>query len=108
MRSPDITQHKLYSYQDLESRIPAKHPLRKLRVLVDGILRTMDEQFTALYSEIGKPAIAPERLLRTNLLQVLYTIRSERQLVQHIEFNLLYRWFVGMNIDEKGFNGTPA
>lgn len=100
MRSPDITQHKLYSYLDLESRIPDKHPLRKLRVLVDGILRTMDEQFAALYSVTGRPSIAPERLLRASLLQVLYTIRSERQLVQHIEFNLLYRWFVGMNIDE--------
>lgn len=100
MRSPDLTQHKLFSYQDLESRIPAQHPLRKLRVLVDGILRTMDADFAALYSAVGRPSIAPERLLRASLLQVLYTIRSERQLVQHIEFNLLYRWFVGLNIDE--------
>ncbi len=100
MRSPDLTQHKLFSYQDLESRIPAQHPLRKLRVLVDSILRTMDADFAALYSMVGRPSIAPERLLRASLLQVLYTIRSERQLVQHIEFNLLYRWFVGLNIDE--------
>lgn len=100
MRSPDITQHKLFTYQDIEGRIPAKHPLRKLRVLVDAILRVMDGEFARLYSEIGRPSIAPERLLRASLLQVLYTIRSERQLVQHIDFNLLYRWFVGLNIEE--------
>lgn len=79
-------------------------PLRKLRVLVDGILLGMSPEFEVLYSRRGRPSIAPERLLRASLLQTLFSIRSERQLVGHIEYNLLYRWFVGMNIDEAVWN----
>jgi transposase len=104
MRKSDVTQHALYSYRTLEERIPEAHPLRKLRVLVDGILRSMSADLAPLYSKRGRPSIAPERLLRASLLQSLFTIRSERQLVQHIEYNLLYRWFVGMNIDEAAWN----
>jgi len=104
MRKADVTQHCMYSYRSLEERIPETHPLRKLRILVDGILQTMNPEFQALYSRRGRPSIAPERLLRASLLQTLFTIRSERQLVQHIEYNLLYRWFVGMNIDEPVWN----
>jgi transposase len=100
MRKPDVTQHAMFSYRSLEDRIPATHPLRKLRVLVDGILLAMNGEFQEIYSRRGRPSIAPERLLRASLLQTLFSIRSERQLVQHIEYNLLYRWFVGMNIDE--------
>ena len=104
MRTADLTQHTLYSYRNLEDRIPAKHPLRKLRVLVDGILHSMSAEIDLLYARGGRPSIAPERLLRASLIQTLFTIRSERQLVDHIEYNLLYRWFVGMNLDEAAWN----
>lgn len=104
MRKTDVTQHAMFSYRSLEERIPADHPLRKLRVLVDSILQSMSADIEVLYSRRGRPSIAPERLLRASLLQVLFTIRSERQLVQHLEYNLLYRWFVGMNIDELAWN----
>jgi transposase len=100
MRRADTSQAAMFSYRTLEERIPAKHPLRKLRVLVDGILGSMHGTFEKLYSRIGRPGIPPERLLRASLLQVLFSIRSERQLVQHIEYNLLYRWFVGLGMDE--------
>ena len=104
MRKTDVTQHAMFSYRSLEERIPAAHALRKLRILVDGILKNMNTEFEEVYSRRGRPSIAPERLLRASLLQTLFTIRSERQLVQHIEYNLLYRWFVGMNIDEPIWN----
>jgi len=104
MRKTDVTQHAMFSYRSLEERIAAAHPLRKLRILVDGILKNMNAEFEKVYSRRGRPSIAPERLLRASLLQTLFTIRSERQLVQHIEYNLLYRWFVGMNIDEPIWN----
>jgi transposase len=104
MRKTDVTQHAMFSYRSLEERIPEAHPLRKLRILVDGILQSMSAEFEPLYSRRGRPSIAPERLLRASLIQTLFTIRSERQLVQHIEYNLLYRWFVGMNIDEAVWN----
>lgn len=104
MRKSDVTQHTMFSYRSLEERIPADHPLRKLRVLVDGILQSMSPEFQALYSRRGRPSIAPERLLRASLIQTLFSVRSERQLVQHIEYNLLYRWFVGMSIDEPVWN----
>jgi transposase len=100
MRSPDVTQSAIFSYRTLEARIPATHPLRKLRAVVDGILGAMHAEFEALYSHAGRPSIAPERLLRASLMQTLYSIRSERQLVQHIDFNLLYRWFVGLDMDD--------
>ncbi|MBF8178382.1 MAG: IS5 family transposase [Burkholderiaceae bacterium] len=104
MRKTDVTQHSLYSYRTLEERIPDAHPLRKLRVLVDAILVNMNYDFQTLYSRRGRPSIAPERLLRASLIQTLFSIRSERQLVQHIEYNLLYHWFVGMNLDEPVWN----
>ena len=104
MRKTDVTQHAMFSYRSLEERIPAMHPLRKLRVLFDEILKSMNAEFEEVYSRRGCPSIALERLLRASLLQTLFTIRSERQLVQHIEYNLLNRWFVGMNIDEPIWN----
>ena len=100
MRSPDVTQSAIFSYRTLEQRIPQTHPLRKLREVVDGILGSMHAEFEALYSRSGRPSIAPERLLRASLIQTLYSIRSERQLVQHLDFNLLYRWFVGLDMDD--------
>ncbi|HQE11085.1 MAG TPA: IS5 family transposase [Bacillota bacterium] len=106
MRRPDTTQPAMFSYRTLEERIPASHPLRKLRVVVDGILGAMQATFEQLYSRTGRPGIPPERLLRASLLQVLFSIRSERQLVQHIEYNLLYRWFVGLSMDEDVWAAT--
>ena len=100
MRGDDVTQAAMFSYRTLEERIPQGHSLRKLRVLVDGILATLHTEFEALYAGSGRASIPPERLLRASLIQTLYTIRSERQLVQHIEYNLLYRWFVGLDMDD--------
>ena len=93
MRGADITQIDLFSYRTLEERIPANHPLRKLRLVVDAILGSMDGELDGLYADLGRVSIPPERLLRASLLQTLFSIRSERQLVAHIDYNLLYRWF---------------
>jgi transposase len=100
MRGADTTQAAIFSYRTLEERIPQGHAQRKLRTLVDDILVALHGEFEALYAGCGRPSIAPERLLRASLIQTLYTIRSERQLVQHIEYNLLYRWFVGLDMDD--------
>lgn len=100
MRGADVTQSAMFSYRTLEERIPQSHPLRKLRSVVDGLLSTLHADFEALYAHSGRPSIPPERLLRASLIQTLYTLRSERQLVQHIEYNLLYRWFVGLDMDD--------
>ena len=100
MRSADVTQSAMFSYRTLEERIPQAHPLRKLRLLVDALLATLDGEFASLYAKTGRPSIPPERLLRASLIQTLYSIRSERQLMQHIDYNLLYRWFVGLDMDD--------
>ncbi|BBA32250.1 ISMca1, transposase [Methylocaldum marinum] len=99
MRGADITQQELFSYRTLEDRIPKDHPLRKLRAVVDILLTTLDSEFDALHARTGRESIPPERLLRASLIQVLFSVRSERQWVQQIEFNLLYRWFVGLTLD---------
>ena len=104
MRGSDITQVSLFSYRTLEDRIPVEHPLRKLRELVDAILASMDTELDALYADSGRQSIPPERLLRASLIQTLFSIRSERQLVSHIDYNLLYRWFVGLGMDEAVWN----
>ena len=88
MRSADVTQSEMFSYRTLEERIPASHPPRKLRVLVDGILATLHADFEALYTKTGRPSIPPERLLRASLIQALYSIRSAQQLMQHIDYAL--------------------
>jgi transposase len=93
MRGSDEKQAAMYSYVTLEQRIAEDHPARQIRVLVDRALARMDAQFDALYSATGRPSIAPERLLRATLLMVLYSIRSERQLMEQIDYNLLFRWF---------------
>ncbi len=79
----------------LEDRVPQRHPLRKLRALVDALLATMSADFDAVYSKVGRPSVPPERLLKALLLQILFSVRSERLLVEAIDYNLLYRWFVG-------------
>ena len=106
MRGSDVTSGSLFSYVDLESRIPKGHPLRAVRDLVNECLTRMDASFEALYKEGGRPSIPPERLLRASLLQMLYTIRSERQLVERLEYDLLFRWFTGLGVDDVVFDAS--
>jgi transposase len=103
MRGEDRTIGALFSYVDIEARIPARHPLRAMRRLTNAALADLDGAFSALYEACGRPSIPPERLLRATLLQLLYSIRSKRQLVERLEFDMLFRWFVGLSIDEKVF-----
>lgn len=100
MRGTDETSGSLFSYVDLEDRIPARHPLRKIRQVVNDALASLDEDFDRLYVDFGRPSIAPERLIRASLLQILFSIRSERQLMEQMQYNLLFRWFVGLGIDD--------
>ncbi|ACP25736.1 putative transposase for insertion sequence NGRIS-8a [Sinorhizobium fredii NGR234] len=100
MRGGDDRTGSLFSYVDLEARVPASHPLRVMRALVNASLVALDGSFAALYAKRGRPSIAPERMLRAVLLQMLYSIRSERQLMERLEFDLLFRWFVGLGIDD--------
>jgi transposase len=100
MRGEDKQQGSMFSYVTMEQRVPVDHPLRRLRAMADRALKKMDGIFAELYAATGRPSIAPERLLRAQLLMVLYSIRSERQLMEQINFNLLYRWFVGLEMDE--------
>ena len=100
MRGDENTQQTLFSTINPEDRIPKNHPLRPIRTLVNEILRGLSGKFDDLYSSIGRPSIAPEYLLRASILQILFTIRSERQLMEQIEFNILFRWFVGIGLDD--------
>jgi transposase len=100
MRSADVQQLGMFSYVSVEQRVPVDHPIRKLRVLVDTILAEMDGIFAARYAAGGRPSIPPERLLRAALLQVVYSVRSERLLMEQLDYNLLFRWFVGLNVDD--------
>ena len=106
MRGSDRTSGSLFSYVDLDARVAQSHPLRTMRDLVNASLAAMDASFEALYKAEGRPSIPPERLLRATLLQLLYSIRSERQLVERLEFDLLFRWFVGMGIDDEVFDAS--
>lgn len=100
MRGSDRTSGSLFSYVDLEARVPAKHPLRLIKAIVDDVLGSLDGDFERLYEGTGRQSIAPERLLRASLLQAFYSVRSERQLMEQIDYNLLFRWFVGLGIDD--------
>ena len=100
MRGSDDQNGSLFSYVNLEERIPARHPLRKIRAVVNAALVTLDPDFNELYADEGRPSIAPERLLRAALVQILFSIRSERQLMEQLQYNLLFRWFVGLGIDD--------
>jgi transposase len=100
MRGSDKQTGSLFSYVNLEERVPARHPLRKIKGVVDAALVSLDADFSALYADEGRPSIAPERLLRASLVQILFSIRSERQLMEQLQYNLLFRWFVGLSIDE--------
>src|SRR6201988_3101107 len=100
MRGDDQEPDGMFSYISMEARIPADHPLRAMRDLMDAALRELSPRFALMYAKTGRPSIAPEKLLRAQLLQILYTIRSERLLMEQLQYNLLFRWFVGLNMDE--------
>ena len=106
MRGDDREQSKMFSYISAEARVPMNHPLRPIRSMVDKALEQLSPGFEALYSRRGRPSIAPEKLLRALLLQVLYTVRSERMLIEQLEYNLLFRWFVGLNMDDAVWDVT--
>jgi transposase len=100
MRGKDTQQSALYSYLSPEDRVPADHPLRAIRLMAEMALKALSPVFNRMYVGFGRPSIAPEKLLRALLLQVLYTIRSERMLMEQLEYNMLFRWFVGLNADD--------
>ena len=106
MRGPDEQSQHLFSYVSPEKRVPANHPLRAIRQITDRVLAKLSPTFTQIYAKIGRPSIAPEKLLRALLLQVLYTVRSERLLMEQLEYNLLFRWFVGLNVDDPVWDPT--
>src|SRR3979490_2201748 len=100
MRGADEQTGSLFSYVDLEARVRRDHPLRAIRSIANQALETLSKEFAALYSREGRPSIAPEKLLRAVLLRAFYTVRSERQLMDRLEFDLLFRWFVGLGVDD--------
>jgi transposase len=104
MRGDDQQQGQVFSYLTAEERVPQDHPLRAVRSSVDQILREMTREFDKAYAKTGRPSIAPERLLRALLLQVFYSIRSERLLMEQLDYNLLFRWFVGLGMDDAVWN----
>lgn len=106
MRGSDCLSGALFSYVDLEQRVPPEHPLRLIRSVVNDTLAAMSADFDALYSPFGRGSIPPERLMRALLLQAFYSIRSERQLIERIEFDLLFRWFVGLGVDDPVWDAT--
>jgi transposase len=104
MRGDERVQDGMFSYVSLEQRVPVEHPLRAVRTLTDAVLRSLDAEFDELYSGSGRPSIAPEYILRALLLQVFFSVRSERLLVEQIDYNLLFRWFVGLGMDDAVWN----
>src|SRR3954452_7395391 len=104
MRGDDQQQFGVFSYVSLEDRVPLDHPLRAVRKAMDEIFRAMSKEFDGLYAKTGRPSIPPERLLRALLLQIFYSVRSERMLMEQLSYNLLFRWFVGMEMDEPVWN----
>ena len=99
MRGSDDCSEGLLSYVSCEARVPADHPLRAIRAIVDEALEVLSADFECLYARVGRPSVAPEKLLRALLLQAFYSIRSERQLMEQLDYNLLFRWFVGLSMD---------
>ncbi len=106
MRGLDQVSGSLFSYVDIEARVPEGHPLRVIRRIVDATLRDLSPAFAALYAPIGRPSIPPERLVRALLIQAFYSVRSERQLMEQLGYNLLFRWFVGLGIDDPAWDVT--
>src|SRR5215470_3582172 len=106
MRGADCEQSSMFSYICAERRVPKDHPLRAIRAMADAALKNLDQRFEAMYAALGRSSIAPERLLRALLLQVLYTVRSERLLMEQLDYNFLFRWFVGLSIDDPVWDVT--
>ena len=106
MRGDEEPQEDVFSYVPLEKRIPKDHPLRAVRAMTDRILKELSPRFTAIYSRVGRPSIPPEQLLRALLLQCLYSVRSERQLMEQLDYNLLFRWFVGLSTSAEVWDAT--
>lgn len=106
MRGDDLQQADMYSYLSPEQRVRESHPLRKIRAMADQALASMSERFDGMYAKTGRPSIPPEKLLRAQLIQMLYSIRSERLLMEEIDYSMLFRWFVGMNLDEPVWDAT--
>src|SRR6059036_1712578 len=100
MRGKDEQQLDVFRYVSPEQRVPQDHPSRPLRVMTDEALQQLRPRFNSLYAKTGRPSIAPEKLLRALLLQALYSVRSERMLMEQLDYNLLFRWFVGLNMDD--------
>ena len=106
MRGEDQNQEELFSYGSLEERVPSDHPLRAIRTMMAAALKDMSARFDEIYGEDGRKSIPPERLLRALLLQLLYTVRSERMLMEQLAYNLLFRWFVGLSANEPVWHHT--
>ena len=106
MRGLDHQQSTVFSYLSPEQRVPSGHPLRAVRQITDTVLKQLSQLFSGMYANVGRRSIPPEKLLRALLLQVLYTVRSERMLMEQLEYNLLFRWFVGLNMDEPVWDVT--
>jgi transposase len=106
MRGSDQQQSHVFSYISPEQRVRKDHPLRPIRTMVDKVLKELSPEFNKMYSKVGRPSIPPEQLLRALLLQMLYSVRSERLLVEEIDYNILFRWFVGLNLDDAVWDAT--
>ena len=106
MRGEDHQQNHVFSYLSPEMRVRPDHPLRTIRAMVDEVLSRLSRRFDSMYAKVGRPSIAPEKLLRAQLLQMLYSIRSERLLMEEMDYNLLFRWFVGLNADDPVWDAT--
>ena len=106
MRGSDHQQGEVFSYLSPESRVRSDHPLRAIRTMVDEVLRVLSPEFDRMYARQGRPSIAPEKLLRAQLLQMLYSVRSERLLMEEIDYSILFRWFIGLNLDEEVWDAT--
>ena len=106
MRGIDHQQSQMFSYLSPETRVRKDHPLREIQAMVDEVLTQLSRRFDAMYASGGRPSIPPEKLLRAQLLQMLYSIRSERLLMEEIDYSMLFRWFVGLNLDEEVWGAT--
>lgn len=106
MRGSDQQQGEVFSYLSPESRVRKEHPLRAIRTMVDEVLRALSPEFDRMYARQGRPSIAPEKLLRAQMLQMLYSVRSERLLMEEIDYSILFRWFIGLNLDEEVWDAT--
>src|SRR5215471_1549428 len=106
MRGADQQQSHVFSYLSPEERVRKDHPLRAVRAMVDEVLKQLSRHFDAMYAKVGRPSVPPEQLLRAQLLQMLYSIRSERLLMEEIDYSMLFRWFIGLNLDDEVWDAT--